>query len=89
MKCEHGIVTKGSCNIKATTKQIEDHIENEEAYLPKNCSVNKCIAQGPYGQVKYRRFKSTWPVDDRDMVIVKAKRTDDKRVVMATRSIDY
>jgi hypothetical protein len=47
------------------------------------------LLEGPYGQVKYRRHKAVWPVDDRDLVLIKSKKRDDKRLIIATRSINY
>jgi hypothetical protein len=58
-------VIKGECTIKTTIKQLEEYIDNEKNYLPDNIIENKVLVEGEFGQVKYRRGKAVWPVDDR------------------------
>ena len=89
MKAGDRVITKGEAKIKVSVKALEDHIDDETNYLPDNVSINKVIAEGPYGMVKYRKHKSVWPVDDRDLVLLKTKHRDGNRTIIAVRSINY
>lgn len=89
MKVDNRVVIKGEATVKALLKSIEDYLDEESNYLPDNVSINKMVLQGPYGMVKYRRLKGTWPVDDRDLVLLKIKKQEANRTIIGVRSINY
>ena len=50
---------------------------------------NKVIEVDSYGELRYRFGKALWPIHHRDMVMVRAKSNDGKRLIVAFKSVNY
>lgn len=58
--------------------------------MPATITHNKVLKEeASYGQLRYRFGKALWPILHRDMVMVRTKRREEDRLIVAFKSVNY